>query len=80
LRVGNGVAPARCVAHAGFDFVAEEDPAASEFMSGEDVAAGVVEHRRRRHAEEVGYLARTEHLVAGEPLPRPRGRPDSFII
>jgi hypothetical protein len=50
------VVAAWCVAYAGFDFVAEEDPAASEFVGGEDVAAGVVEDGRRRHVEEVGDL------------------------
>ena len=80
MRVGNGVAPAGCVAHAGFDFVAQEDPAASELVRGEDVAAGEVEDRRLRDVEEIGYFARVEHFVAGEPRPRPQDRRDSFIV
>jgi len=68
------------VAHARFDFVAQEDPAASELVRGEDVTAGEVEDRRRRDVEEIGYVARTEHLVAGEPRPRPQDSPDRFIV
>jgi hypothetical protein len=58
------------VADAGFDFVAQEDPAASELVGGEDVAAGVVEDRRGRDVEEIGYFARVEHFVACESRPR----------
>jgi hypothetical protein len=68
------------VPHACFDFVAQEDPTASELVGREDVASGEVEDRRRRDVEEIGYFARTEHLVAGEPRPRPQDRLDSFIV
>jgi hypothetical protein len=40
---------AGCVAYAGFDLVAEEDPAAAELVAREDAAAGVVEGRGERH-------------------------------
>jgi len=54
------------VAHAVFDLVAQEDPAAPELVRGEDVPAGVVEDRRCGQVEEGGDLVGIEDFIAGE--------------